>query len=70
MVSTKNITAPVKAPNNLSKIDWLNVLEINPIKATLPIVKKIVEWRPIIKSVKNSASITMGINLIPNIAGI
>ena len=44
-------------------------LEIKPIKITLPQVKKIVEWNPIIKSVKKKLKIKAGINFNPKIAG-
>ena len=66
----KKIIAPIKAPEILEKTLLINLCDISPITITLPHVKRIVPWKPIIRSVNPKQIINAGKNLIPNRAGI
>ena len=69
LVTVKKITAPIKAPVIRFKIFSKKNFDIKPIIKTLPHVKNVKLWYPIIRSVKTKLIITTGMYFLPNIAG-
>lgn len=65
----KNINAPIKGPNILVEILFKKYFANNPIIKTLPQVKNVKAWKPIIKSVIKKLKITAAIYFLPKIAG-
>ena len=63
---------PPTKPEIIKRIESNNNIygTFNPITRTLPQVKSVTLWKPIIRSVIKKDTINAGINLKPNIAGI